>query len=256
MINYLKPALVFIILLLAAFTVSGSDVSDANNPLAGVTAINAHNYYMSNLSGTDDTINGFNIRVAQPFFNGRLLVRATVPINTYISSTPEIGKTGLGTSNIFATYSFVSKPQAIVGVGPFLLFPGTNGMGTESWQLGAALVAFFTPSPVFQLGGLVTWQMNVGGPEDTHMVTVQPFVFFQLGGGTYLRSAAISTFDIENDTMNLPVGFGIGKVFFGASGNVIYNAFIEPQFSIYSKGDRVPMVQFFIGFNTQFKNAG
>lgn len=233
---------------------SSENLVEANNPLAGVTAVNTHNYLMSNLTGTDDTMNSFMVRIAQPFLKGQLLVRATIPINSYISSIPDLGKTGMGTANFFGTYSFINKSKAIVGAGPFILFPGTNGMGTESLQLGAALVAFFLPTPIFQGGSLVTWQMNVGGPEDTHVATFQPFLFFQLGKGTYLRSSGIMTFDIENSLYNIPIGFGLGHAFKGATEGVVYNIFVEPQFSIYSKGNELPSTQFFFGFNMQFAN--
>jgi hypothetical protein len=39
----------------------------------------------------------------------------------------------------------------------------------------------------------------------------QPFAFYQLGGGTYLRSAPIWAYNFGNSTYSLPLGVGIGQ---------------------------------------------
>ena len=44
-------------------------------------------------------------------------------------------------------------------------------------------------------------------------------------------------------------GLGAGKIF--RIGDTVANAFIEPQLTIYAKGDFQPAVQFFAGINFQ-----
>jgi hypothetical protein len=76
-------------------------------------------------------------------------------------------------------------------------------------------VAFIAKSPVFQFGGLITWQASFAGDEErssTSIAAVQPFYFWQLGKGTYLRGAPIWAFDLENDAYSVPLALGIGKV--------------------------------------------
>ena len=59
-------------------------------------------------------------------------------------------------------------------------------------------------------------------------------------------------FDIANDKYNVPVGLGIGKVV--PTRKAVFNPFVEPQFTILSRGAGQPELQVFIGVNTQFVN--
>ncbi len=72
----------------------------------------------------------------------------------------------------------------------------------------------------------------------------------QLGKGTYLRSAPLLIFDLENNTNNVPIGFGIGKVV--KKIRTVFNMFIEPQFTILHDGLGQPEFQAFAGLNLQF----
>ena len=85
---------------------------------------------------------------------------------------------------------------------------------------------------------------------NTNVLAVQPFAFWQLGGGTYLRAAPIWAFDLENDTYNIPFGFGIGKV--TKVGRTVFNIFIEPQFTILHNGTGQPAFQLYTALNMQF----
>jgi hypothetical protein len=103
------------------------------------------------------------------------------------------------------------------------------------------------------MGALVTYQTDFGGDEaraDTSILAAQPIVTVAMGGGYYARSAAIWVFDLENDRALMPLGIGIGRVFKGLGG--IVNVFVEPQFTVYSKGDRQPALQVFTGLMVQW----
>ena len=56
-------------------------------------------------------------------------------------------------------------------------------------------------------------------------------------------------FDIDNDKYHVPVGLGIGKVV--PTRKAVFNLFVEPQFTILSRGAGQPELQIFIGVNTQ-----
>ena len=74
---------------------------------------------------------------------------------------------------------------------------------------------------------------------------------YQLGGGTYLRSTAVMSYNLQNDTYSVPVGLGIGQVI--PTPKAVFNLFIEPQWSVADKGAGWGQWQVFIGLNTQFK---
>ena len=239
----------------------GASAAQANNPLANMTALNFQNYYMPKLSDAPDAayLNYTWIRFARPFSSGKLLLRVSAPLTTVGTPTSSgvVNSTnGLGDINAFLSYNFVSKPKATVGIGPNLTMPTASDdvLGTGKWQGGFAFVAFIVQSPVFQYGGLVTWQASFAGDEDrssTNNGAIQPFYFWQLGKGTYLRGAPIWIFDFENDSYCMPLGLGIGKVV--KVGKTTFNMFVEPQYSMLHKGTQ-PLFQVFTGINLQFTN--
>lgn len=80
-------------------------------------------------------------------------------------------------------------------------------------------------------------------------LTVQPVGIFNLPGGWYIRSTGIWTFDLQQGNYTIPVGLGGGKVW--KTGSTIYNAFIEPLYSVAHSGN-VPKWQIFGGLNITF----
>ncbi|MEN8224637.1 MAG: hypothetical protein ABFS05_04680 [Bacteroidota bacterium] len=237
---------------------SGS-AAQANNPLANMTALNFHNYYIPKMTDAPDDMymNNAWVRFAKPFAKGRLLLRVSAPINTMAIPGNAGGVTsynGLGDVNAFVSYNFISKPNATVGIGPLIAAPTATEtvLGSGKWQAGLAFVAFIVKSPVFQFGGLVTWQTSVAGDEDraeTNMAAVQPFYFWQLGKGTYLRGAPIWAFDIQNENFHMPLALGIGKVV--KMDNTMFNLFVESQYSVLHYGTQ-PQLQILTGINLQF----
>lgn len=257
----------FLFLVIVSFsTVYGQDedhnqsAAQANNPLANMTALNFHNYYIPKLTDApaDAYTNLAWVRFAKPFANGRFLLRASQPLSTIGLPDQNAGSVtstnGLGDLNVFASYNFISKPNATVGIGPNLTMPTAtaDALGSGKWQAGFAFVAFVVHSPVFQFGGLVTWQTSIAGDEDrpsTNNGAIQPFYFWQLGKGTYLRGAPIWYFDFENDGYAIPLALGIGKVV--KVDNTVFNLFVEPQYSVLHHGTQ-PQFQLFTGINLQF----
>lgn len=233
----------------------GSDEAQANNPLANFVAFNIQNYYIPQLSELDNqNANTFWLRYAQPF--GKVLFRGSLPISrvpTGLGTTTS----GVGDFNAFFAYLIdTGNPARSFGIGPQLSFPtaSEDETGSGKYQAGVAMVYFDSSSPKFQWGGLVTWQTDFAGDDDrspTNFLALQPFYFFQLGNGYYIRGAPIWAFNIETDSYHVPVGLGIGKVM--KSGNTVYNFFIEPQFTILDKGPGQPEVQLYMAINMQFK---
>jgi hypothetical protein len=246
---------VVVVAVLPAAAQEGSDASaaaQANNPLANMVAFNIQNYYYAELYGIDDTANTAWLRYAQPF--GKWLMRASLPITTVPAGAGADPVSGLGDFNVFLAYllSDPASPKQF-GIGPLLAAPTAtdDALGSDVWQAGAAGVYFNASSPVYQWGGLVTYQTDVAGDgDDTSLAVLQPFFFVQLGKGTYLRMAPLWIFNLEDDSYSVPLGFGIGKVV--KAGHTVFNIFIEPQFTVLHDGAGQPELQIFAGLNMQF----
>jgi hypothetical protein len=234
-------------------------LAQANNPLASFTAFNQHNYFIGKLTDSDEIANTYWIRCAAPFKLGNQtwLFRGSLPMNTY--PTPPTGHhdTGLGDVNIQAFMLIdVGDPKITLGIGPQLTAPTASKgtLGSEKWSAGFANTLFYA-TPKWQLGYLLSWQGSFAGQDDRRDVSVgafQPFVFHQIGHGAYLRSSAVMVYDFDNDNYTVPIGFGIGQVL--PTKKVVYNVFIEPQFSISDRGAGWPEWQIFFAVNMQFKN--
>jgi hypothetical protein len=224
----------------------------ANDPMAHTKAFNVHNYIVSSVYGAPDvTQNQLMFRYAQPV--GKFLLRGTLPVTT-VNEPGENPQAGLGDFNLFAIYAWELGGNKI-GVGPLVTAPTASKdmFGQGKWQAGLAALAFLANNHIMQGGTLLQWQTDFAGDEDradVNLLTAQLFGMWQIGGGTYLRSTGIWSFDLENDRYNIPIGLGIGKVI--KVNNVVFNIFAEPQFSIYAKGDGQSRFQTFVGFNTQF----
>lgn len=233
----------------------GGAAAQANNPLADIQAFNLQNYYIPELSGgIDSTANNFVLRYAQPF--GKWLMRASLPF-LRVPTGPNTTQSGMGDADVFFAYLFdTGNPARSFGIGPQFSFDtaSENATGAGKTQAGLAAVYFDAASQFFQWGGLLTYRTDIAGSSsrpDTSVLAAQPFYFFQLGKGNYIRGAPIWVFDLENDTYHVPVGLGFGKVI--PTEKVVFNFFIEPQFTILSKGAGQPEFQLFMAVNMQFR---
>ena len=232
---------------------SAATEAEANNPLAKFQAFNIHNYYVPSLSESNGNADTFWLRYAQPF--GKFLFRASLPISR-VPAGDGTSTSGLSDLNAFAAYLFdTGNPGVSLGAGPQLTVPTATDdrTGTGKWQAGLVATYFNATSKTFQWGGLVTWQTDFAGDASragTNTLAVQPFYFVQLGKGTYVRGSAVMVFDLKNGTYDVPVGLGIGQVV--PTAGAVFNVFIEPQFTVLSRGPGQPEFQVFVGFNTQF----
>jgi hypothetical protein len=236
-----------------------SDAAQANNPLANFTAVNLQDYYIGEFTSPDKDGNQFWLRYAQPISLGKTnwIFRASLPVNTYPVAPNWSTTTGVGDFNAFAAYLIdTGNPAVSFGIGPQITAPtGKAAVGSEKWSAGIANVLFDASSRKFQYGYLLTWQGSFAGNDSRPNVNVgafQPFAFYQLGKGLYLRSAPIWVYNFENSTYSMPLGIGIGQVI--PTKEVVYNVFVEPQWSVADKGAGYPKWQIFVGFNMQFKH--
>lgn len=236
----------------------GDAAAQANNPLANMTALNFQDYYIGRITETDQDGNQFWVRFAKPFevAGTNWLMRASLPVNSFPVAADGGLETGVGDLNVFAAYLFdTGNPAVSFGIGPQITAPTApnDRLGSEKWSAGLANVLFDGRSKQFQYGYLLTWQASFAGSDDSADVNTgafQPFAFYQLGKGLYLRSTPIWVYNFENDAYSIPLGLGIGQVI--KRGKTVFNLFVEPQASVAYRGPGQPDWQIFVGFNMQF----
>lgn len=237
-----------------------SDSAQANNPLADITAFNIQNYYFGEFTGTGGADgNQLVLRYAKPVSigNSNWLIRASLPYNTLPAGPGGSSVSGIGDIDVFAAYQFdTGNPAVSFAVGPQIVAPtaSDNRLGADQWQLGLANVYFNAKSSVFQYGYLLTWRGGVGntnGRQRTSLGAFQPFVFYQLGKGYYTGGAPIWTYNFANDSYSVPLGIRLGKV--TKRNNTVYNFFVEPQYTVLSRGVGQPEWQIYMALNMQFQ---
>jgi hypothetical protein len=229
-----------------------NDANTANNPLTVIPAVVLQNYVQPVLKGNSSA--GANqpiLRAVVPIqaFGGSNLLRLSLPVASSVWNSSG-STTGIGDLTVFNVRIFPLSPSAGIGVGPLVVVPtaSDSALGAREWQLGAQA----TVSSHFNWGllaALVSYQQSVEG--DANALTIQPFVFRNLGQGYYLRSSGIINFDTRSGDGVIPIGLGVGKVTRLASGNIV-NVYVEPQVSLYASGNGQPEFQVFAGFNIQF----
>jgi hypothetical protein len=238
---------------------NSSSSNSANNPVEPRLTLQYWNYYAPSLSDVNDGAeNGvgralfpFTIAGIQQIFH----IDPPVVTNPTASNGP---RTGLGDTQLynFTLGKFdLGLPQKVtLGFGPLLAIPTRtdSNLGTGKLQAGAAGVTL-APQSWGLLGLLATYQRTVSG-RIFQLTTVQPFVYYNLPQGYYLRSSAIITFDGATRTAVVPVGFGFGKVL-NLAGGFTLNLYAEGQPSIYRTGVGAPNYQVFIGFSLQLPPA-
>ena len=241
--------------------VTADEAADANNPLANVRAFNIQGYYLNDFSGLPSGADGFQtvLRYAQPlkFGDTNWLMRASLPYNSLPIGAGNATVSGIGDVDVFMAYQFDTRPGISFGIGPQVVAPTASDdrLGADQWQLGLANVYFNGTSPQFQYGYLLIYRTGVGntptGRTRPEVGAFQPFWFYQLGKGWYTGGAPIWTYDFATDNYNVPFGLRLGKV--QKFGSTTANFFVEPQWSLASRGNGQPQFQLYAAVNLQFR---
>lgn len=239
-------------------TLLANDDAQANNPIATIRAFNIQNYYIGEMTDTDEDANQGWLRLAYPVSieDTSWLIRGSLPLNTFPVSESGGKETSLGDLNLWASYIMdVGNPSISFGFGPQITLPtaGNDKLGSQKYSAGLMNILFNAESATFQYGYLLTWQHSFAGEDDRETVNsavLQPIAFYQLGGGNYVRAAPIWTYNIENDSYNVPIGVGFGHIF--KRKKMVYNVFVEPQFSVANRGEGQAKQQVYMAVNIQF----
>jgi hypothetical protein len=195
--------------------------------LISVPFQNNTNFRFGPRRGTQDIL---NIQPVVPIHlndDWNLITRTIVPLTWQPqlapSGTPDFGDSNFGLGNVsLSLFLSPQRPGAVIwGIGPAVLLPtATNKtLGTNQWGAGPSAVALRVSGP-WVFGALVSNVWSFGGSRaagtQVNLLTLQPFVNHNFGGGWYLTSSPIITANwatSRNDqTWTVPLGGGFGKV--------------------------------------------
>ena len=233
-----------------------NDSNAANNPLESLLTIDVQDRFMPSPAGFPGRNAGqalFRVAVPIDTFGLHNFVRAILPLDT-TASVQGGPNTGVGNLEVYDILPF-QRGGITFGAGPLIAAPTARGEAYDygRWQAGTA-VGVIDPHSWGLLAALVTYQHSFSGAGSGPtggITTAEPFFFYHFSHGVYFRSSGVWTFDTFQHSHYIPLGFGFGKIWTRADGDLI-NLFIEPQYSVFQSGIGTPTWQIFAGVTFKF----
>ena len=200
----------------------GSLAKAAQNPLASMISLPFQNNTNTNVGPLDGTQNILNIQPVWPIDwndNWNLITRTIVPVVSQPAmSAAGSRKSGLGDITFTGFFAPKETEKWIWGAGAAVLLPtGGDGLTADKWGLGPSIVALSMDGP-WVYGGLVSnvWSVAGSGASDINLLTLQPFINYNLPGGRYFTSSPVISANWEaasEEQWTVPLGLGYGKIF-------------------------------------------
>ncbi|MBN8507238.1 MAG: transporter [Burkholderiales bacterium] len=197
----------------------------AQNPVGNLISLPLQNNTNFNVGPRSGTQNIFNIEPVVPISvnaQWNVITRTILPLIWQPGYGAGEGTTfGLGDLQ-FSAFLSPAQPHGLIwGVGAVVQAPtDTQGLGNKNWGLGptAVLVKMEKGNP-WVYGALVNniWSLSSderGGAYNNFLL--QPFVNYNLPGGTYVNSVPIITANwkaASGQQWTVPLGLGVGHVF-------------------------------------------
>jgi hypothetical protein len=198
----------------------------AQNPVGNLISIPFQNNTNFNYGPLDKTQNVLNIQPVYPIHldaDWNIITRTILPLLWQPALYPGQGSTfGLSDTQFSAFLSPANPKGLIWGVGPIVQLPTHTDdvLGNDRWALGpTAVVLKIEKGSPWVFGVLANNLWSVGGSNSSppiNQMLLQPFVNYNLPGGTYLVTAPIITANWEADSSNtwtVPIGGGVGHIF-------------------------------------------
>jgi hypothetical protein len=229
----MKAALACATLALALATAARAELSPeelaklAQNPVGNLVSVPFQNNTNFNTGPLNGTQNILNIQPVVPFELNKdwnLITRTILPLVWQPAFYPGQGsRFGLGDLQLsgFASPSRPGADGLIWGAGAIVQMPtDTNELGNKNWGMGpTAVVLHLKPGDPWVYGALVNnvWSLSSsqrGGGYNNFLI--QPFVNYNLPGGTYINTVPIITADWKADSgqrWTVPLGLGVGHIF-------------------------------------------
>jgi hypothetical protein len=185
---------------------------------------NNTNFNVGPQSGTQNILNIQPVYPIEINKDWNLITRTVLPLIWQPGSAPGQGTTfGLGDLQLsgFMSPSTPGAGGLIWGAGAVVQMPtDTNGLGNKNWGLGpTAVILKLDHSSPWVYGALLNniWSVSSserGGSYSNFLL--QPFVNYNLPGGTYISSVPIITanWEAESDQRwTVPLGLTMGHIF-------------------------------------------
>ena len=214
-------------------------VKQANAPISSILQIRLQDSYQPEFTGVNGHGNVVTLAVTMPLPKRRLLPLPQLSLLTLPAAiTLPNGLTGTGDLRLLDLAIFHPDRNVVWGVGPVLVFPTASRRetGQEKWQAGPAAAVAFTPQK-WLVGVLVQNPISFAGEgdrADANLMSLQPFVSYQIGNGWFIRSQPQLLFNWTNGKQLLPLDLGVGRVFRIGRQNV--SCFIEPYWNLTHDG--------------------
>jgi len=201
----------------------------SQNPVADLISVPFQNNTNFGVGQLNETQNILNVQPVYPIElneTWNLIARPIIPV-VYQPALFRRDSTDFGLGDIAPQLFFSPKDPVpfaggdfVWGVGPNLLLKTATDprLGTGKWGAGPSAVGLLIKAPVVA-GVLVgnSWSFaGDGDRKDVNLLTMQPFINYNLPGGWYLVSAPVVTANWEagsDERWTLPVGGGVGRVF-------------------------------------------
>jgi hypothetical protein len=150
-----------------------------------------------------------------------LISRLIVPIESFPEFAPLSGRqSGLGDLSYSAFLSPNSTGSILWGFGPVVIVPMVTDppLGTGKWSIGPSAVVLGLKGR-WIAGALISNVWSFAGDEsraDVNLMTLQPFLNYNMRNGWFITSMPIMTFNWEapsGEESTIPLGGGFGRVF-------------------------------------------
>lgn len=208
------------------------------DPTAALTQAQAKETYTPAAYGTNAQLNTLQIRsvlAVAPFSLLPLeeLIRPTIKLVTVAKGKSSATATGFDDMQLLdlliMPWPNSEKTNFRWGIGPYLVFPTstTNYSGNGAWEAGPALGAAYRGIAGLNLSGLMqqatSFAYTSRKSRAVNVLTFQPLLSYQLGGGWYLKSSdATWNFNLRHGgSTTIPISGGFGKVWALATGYAI-----------------------------------
>lgn len=197
----------------------------AQNPIANLISVPFQNNTNFGYGPEDGTQNILNIQPVIPVTLNKdwnIITRTILPLIWQPQlSTLEDSTFGLGDTQFSAFLSPSNAKGWIWGVGAIAQLPTHTDreLGNENWGLGpTAVVLHLEHGSPWVYGMLVNniWSLDNSDADPAYNNgLIQPFLNYNLPGGTYINTAPIITvnWEAEGEQWTVPVGGGLGRIF-------------------------------------------
>lgn len=220
----------------------------AQNPVANLISVPLQNNTNFNYGPEGGTQNILNIQPVIPVTLNKdwnLITRTVLPLIWQPRLSPAQDSTfGLGDTQFSAFLSPSNVSGVIWGVGAVAQAPThtDSSLGNENWGLGpTAVVLRMEKGSPWVYGVLINniWSLGTSNTDPSYNNgLIQPFVNYNLPGGTYINSIPIITVNWDADSGNqwtVPLGAGIGHIFH--LGKLPVNAQIGGYYNVVTPDD-------------------